>query len=319
MDTGSHLLFGATLAGLAMLDPVVAGQPQLAHAVLAGTLIGSHAPDFDTLTRLKGFTAYLKHHRGLSHALPALFVWPVLVSLPLAWIFGVQDGWLHLFAWTMAAVCFHVFLDAFNAYGVQCFRPITRKWVHLDILCLYEPFLFGLHAAGLAAWLVTDWPPGPLFAAVYASTFAYIALRALHHRHSLVTFRKRYGIYGSCHLIPTLNWFRWQYIVEQDGRFQVGLVCKGRMESQEILEQDDNPAIQATRGMDGVRAFLQFAQRIHVSCKENEDGYEVKWSDVRFSHRHKLSFGVDVKLDRNLRVISQRAGYRKKGYEPPYI
>jgi inner membrane protein len=51
MDTGSHLLFGATLAGLAFFDPVVSAHPEVAHAVLAATLLGSHAPDFDTLTR----------------------------------------------------------------------------------------------------------------------------------------------------------------------------------------------------------------------------------------------------------------------------
>lgn len=321
MDTGSHLLFGATLAGLAMLDPVVAGHPQLAHAVLAGTLIGSHAPDFDTLARLKGFSAYLRHHRGLSHSLPALFIWPACISLLLAWLFQLQAvPLLHVFVWTMAAVVLHVFLDAFNAYGVQCLRPLTRRWAHLDVLCLFEPFLFVLHAIGLAIWLWTDWEPGLVFAAIYTLTFVYIALRALHHQRTLAAFRKRYEIAGSCYLIPTLNWFRWQYIVEQADQFQVGLVYKGGIETQDILEREqDNPVIQATRGVDGVRAFLQFAQRVHVSCTESEGGYEVKWSDVRFSHRHKLSFGVDVKLDRDLRVISQRIGYRKKGYEPPYV
>ncbi|UJF35985.1 metal-dependent hydrolase [Paenibacillus hexagrammi] len=54
MDTGSHLLFGVTLAGLACLEPAIVHEPALAHAILAGTLIGSHAPDFDTVTRLKG-------------------------------------------------------------------------------------------------------------------------------------------------------------------------------------------------------------------------------------------------------------------------
>ncbi len=321
MDTGSHLLFGTTLAGLAMLDPVVAAQPQLAHAVLAGTLIGSHAPDFDTLTRFRGYSVYVKHHRGLSHSLPAMLIWPTLISLPFIGLVDLQGGWLHLFLWTMVAVCFHVFLDAFNAYGVQCFRPFTRKWVHLDVLCLYEPFLFVLHAGGLAAWLFTEWEPGMLFAEIYAVTFAYIALRTLQHQRTRSGFLKRYGMQGTCHLIPTLNWFRWQYIVEHAGTFHVGLLYKGCIETQHVFvrEQDNHPAIQATRGVDGVRAFLQFAQRIHVSCTENAEGYEVKWSDVRFSHKHKLSFGVDVRLDRNLQIVSQRMGYRKKGYEPPYL
>ncbi|MGO4276683.1 metal-dependent hydrolase, partial [Paenibacillus sp. TAF58] len=81
MDTGSHLMFGVTLAGLACLEPAVAQEPALAHAILAGTLIGSHAPDFDTLARLRGYANYVRVHRGITHSLPALFIWPVLLSL----------------------------------------------------------------------------------------------------------------------------------------------------------------------------------------------------------------------------------------------
>lgn len=61
MDTGSHLLFGLTLAGLAYLDPVVSQSPEVAQAVMAGTLIGSYAPDFDTLIRLNDSDGGKKH------------------------------------------------------------------------------------------------------------------------------------------------------------------------------------------------------------------------------------------------------------------
>ncbi|MFC4768272.1 metal-dependent hydrolase [Effusibacillus consociatus] len=47
MDTGSHLLLGVTLAGLAQIDPAVAQNPSLAHALMVSTVVGSHAPDFD--------------------------------------------------------------------------------------------------------------------------------------------------------------------------------------------------------------------------------------------------------------------------------
>ncbi len=65
-------------------------------------------------------------------------------------------------------------------------------------------------------------------------------------------------------------------------------------------------------GTDGVRAFLHFAQHIYVCWKEKNGGYEVQWRDMRFWHKRKLSFGVDVHLDRDMNVVSDRIGWTKK-------
>ena len=83
MDTGTHLVFGLGLAGLAMTDPVVASNPPLFGAVLAGTIIGSQAPDLDGLLRLKSNALYIRNHRGISHSLPAVLIWTVLITAPL--------------------------------------------------------------------------------------------------------------------------------------------------------------------------------------------------------------------------------------------
>ncbi|MCK9909406.1 metal-dependent hydrolase, partial [Microbacteriaceae bacterium K1510] len=116
MDTGSHLLFGVSLAGLAYMDPAVAGNSALAYAVAVGTIVGSNAPDFDLVVRLKGMASYLRHHRGITHSLPALPLWPALLALPLAFGFGVTEYLLHLYGWMLVAVLFHVLLDALNSY-----------------------------------------------------------------------------------------------------------------------------------------------------------------------------------------------------------
>ncbi|UUZ94614.1 metal-dependent hydrolase [Paenibacillus sp. P25] len=91
MDTGSHLLFGATLAGLSSLSPAVAHEPRLFHAVLTAALVGSHAPDLDAAARLKSYAAYIRIHRGWTHSLPALFIWPLVLAWPIAWTFGVPE------------------------------------------------------------------------------------------------------------------------------------------------------------------------------------------------------------------------------------
>ena len=51
MDTGTHVVMGVGLAGLATLDPVVANDPVLFGSVFVGTMLGSQAPDFDTILK----------------------------------------------------------------------------------------------------------------------------------------------------------------------------------------------------------------------------------------------------------------------------
>ncbi|WP_281887203.1 metal-dependent hydrolase [Paenibacillus sp. YYML68] len=320
MDTGSHLLFGATLAGLAMLHPEVAGSPALQHAMLTATMIGSHAPDFDTVARLRGYTAYIRTHRGLTHSLPALFIWPLLLALPIAYGFGVWEHVLLLYVWSFAAVFFHVFLDWFNAYGVQCFRPFSRKWQHLDVLTLFEPFLFVIHAAGLVWWIGSGSNPGLLFLGIYIVTFLYITVRTIHHGYVVRRVREHIGVDGICHVVPSLHWLRWQFVLESDSYFYTGVVRGKTIEVKDMYEkQESDVIIEATKAIDGVRAFLQFAQRIHVCALEKQDGYVVQWRDVRFWHNHQLPFGVDVKLDRDMQVISHSLGWKKKAWDPPYV
>lgn len=320
MDTASHLLFGVTLAGLAHLDPAVAQNPVLAQAVLAGTVIGSNAPDFDTVVRLRGYAAYIRHHRGVTHSLPALLLWPALIAVPLGWGFGAAEHWEVLYRWTLAAVVFHVFLDMFNTYGVQSLRPFTKQWVHLDVLAIFEPFLFLLHAAGLALWRGFSLDPAVVFSWVYGVTFAFITIRTYQHRQLVRKVQNVLGLGGICHVVPTFSWFHWLFVLETGDRFFAGKVVRGKVCLEDILSKGEkNSVIQATVGTDGVRAFLSFAQRVHVTCRELSDGYEVRWSEVRFWYDRKLPFGVDVKLDRNLNVVSQSLGWRKKAWDPPFV
>lgn len=39
MDTGTHVVMGIALGGIATLDPVVGSDPAMAHAVMIATLV----------------------------------------------------------------------------------------------------------------------------------------------------------------------------------------------------------------------------------------------------------------------------------------
>jgi inner membrane protein len=322
MDTGSHLLFGFTLAGLAHLDPAVSVNPELAHAILAGTLVGSHAPDFDTLTRVKGYNVYIRHHRGVTHSLPALLFWPALLSLIIGASFNLWPFIIHLFVWIMAAVIFHVFLDLCNAYGVQCLRPFSRKWQHLDILSLFDPFLFALHLTAAVLWIIGRISPASIFPLLYGITFIYILFRGLVHAAAAARVKRELGLSEICQLIPDMHWFKYQFVLETSEHFHTGKIHYGRVMVKDIypkMKESENPAIEATLKTDGVRAFLSFAQRVHVTCVEQQEGYVVQWRDVRFWYDHQLPFGVDVQLDHEMQVLNSHIGWNKKSWDPPYV
>ena len=80
MDTGTHIVMGIALGGLALADPVVASSTLTTTAVIAGTIIGSQAPDIDTVLKLRNNAVYIRHHRGITHSIPAVILWPILIS-----------------------------------------------------------------------------------------------------------------------------------------------------------------------------------------------------------------------------------------------
>jgi inner membrane protein len=319
MDTGSHLLFGFTLAGLSYLDPAVSGDPTLAQAVMVGTVVGSNAPDFDSVVRLKGYSAYIRHHRGITHSIPAWFVWPAVIGVPLAAGYQVWDHFWTLYGWIWLSIVFHVILDLFNTYGVQIARPFAKKWFHLDILAIFEPFLFTVHLGGLW-WWYEGADPRQVFGWVYAVTVGYIAVRSWHHRRVIDRVHRETGLAGVCHVLPTFHWFHWLFVVETEDGFYTGKVSGRSVKVEDFYPKaQEHTAIRASMKTDGVRAFLSFAQWVHVTCRELQDGYEVVWSDVRFWYDKKLPFGVNVRLDKHGNVMWQRLGWRKRLWDPPFV
>lgn len=331
MDTASHLLLGTSLAGAACMHPQVAEQPGLFSAILTATLIASHAPDFDAITRVRSYAAYLRHHRGITHAVPAWFVWPIVIGLPISWLFQVGDEWPLVLLYTWLAVMVHIGLDWLNAYGVQAGSPFSTRWLHADVLCLFDPFLFVVHLIGVISWLwLTLTDAAWLFIGGYAVTLLYIVWRWKVHQHLLHRLKEQFpdGIHHQ--LVPEVTWLSWQYVVEYEQHYETGWIRHSnplRLSSAVTFEKHsvynkmfiDDQVMEPALTTDGVRAFLGFAERVIVRTQRWSDGYKIIWNDVRFWHRGGLPFGVEVELDKQLRVVRTKVGWSKKGWEPPYV
>lgn len=312
MDTGTHLVIGLGLAGLAYIDPVVAADPTVATAVLIGTVAGSQAPDADTLLRLKNNAVYIKNHRGISHSLPALFLWTALISGALWLIF---DGlpMLHVAMWVFIAVAFHVFTDLFNTYGTQALRPFSERWVSWNIIHIFDPFIFLSHVLAIFLWAMKLAEPAVIFPLLYALIAVYYVWRSWqHHRLESNLYRQdpSYSPGDKYTLIPTVHLYQWHVVKRQnETTFSLGELRNGRIKWIDQVQCDSHPAVDASKTHPNIASFLYFTSFACADVKEHSWGYEVRWADVRYRHRKQYPFVAVLRMDKSFETLDSYVGW----------
>ncbi|QQE73803.1 metal-dependent hydrolase [Brevibacillus composti] len=318
MDTATHFAMGFGLAGLAHLDPVVASTPGLAEAVMVGTVIGSQAPDLDGFTRFRGSATYIRNHRGVSHSIPALAVWTAAIFAFVQAI-SPQVHWLHLLGWIFAAVCLHVFVDLFNAYGTKGFYPFRDTWISWNVIFIFDPFIFAAHLVGLMLWGAGA-DPGQVFMWVYLSLIPYYFWRWQAHKKTVETVRRSVSKDGTYTVVPTLSWNLWTFVVKTDQHWYVGEVHGGEVSILDVFSiKPENDLIAAAKADHKVQSFLSFTRYAHVEAKEQPFGYEVRWFDLRYRARfpgksHYMFVAV-VYLDKERNIRDSFVGWIHRGEE----
>ncbi|MBB6730711.1 metal-dependent hydrolase [Cohnella zeiphila] len=312
MDSGTHLVFGLGLGGLALTDPVISSHPYGPLAVLIGTVLGSQAPDADTVLRFKSNADYIKNHRGLSHSLPALAGWTALLTVILSLSFRTVP-WTHLMLWILLAVLVHVATDLFNSYGTQAFRPFTSKWIAWNIIHIFDPVIFLSHIAAILLWM-TGWAePRVIFPVLYSLLALYYGWRTLVHRRLAAKLpgtdpdRREGDRYT---LLPTLSLSRWNVVRQSsDCRYGIGEWDSGKLVWLETTKCDDDPAVDASKRTKEVQAFLNVTPFPCAQVKPKSWGYEVRWVDIRYRHRRQYPFVAVVMMDANLAPLQSYVGW----------
>ncbi|HEX7057439.1 MAG TPA: metal-dependent hydrolase [Bacilli bacterium] len=312
MDSGTHLVFGLGLAGLAHVDPVVSGDSLVAAAVLIGTVIGSQAPDFDTLFRLKGNAAYIKNHRGITHSLPFIALWTGMITCCLTLAFGNLPFW-HLLAWVFLAVALHVFTDLFNTYGTQALRPFSHKWISWNIIHIFDPFIFGAHVLAILLWSLKILAPSAIFSTLYSILAVYYIWRTVQHHQIAAKLPKLDPDYREGEqymLITTINLYAWNVLKKRaNGEFVIGEWRAGKLQWIDRLACARHPAVEASRKHPDIAAFLYFTSFACADVREHKWGYEVRWADVRYHHRKQYPFVGVLLLDYQLRPLDSYVGW----------
>ncbi|MDQ0215978.1 inner membrane protein [Oikeobacillus pervagus] len=310
MDTGTHLVMGFALGGLATLDPIVAENSSTAYAVLVATILGSQAPDVDTVLKLRNNAVYIRNHRGVTHSIPAVLLWPLLIFIVLTPFFPDANR-LHLWIWTQIAVFLHVFVDIFNAYGTQALRPFSSKWIALGMINTFDPFIFAIHVIGLIFWLLGA-DPGITFLIIYIILVGYYILRFLMQR--AIRSRVHHLIPDAEEIIiaPTMRTTQWRIAVKSKDYFYV---ARGFRRSVTVLDKfkripvPDSPLFNQAKTDKNLAAFLSFSPVYRWEMAEYNDCYEVKFIDLRYRNNGYYPFVAVVQLDFDYHIIGSYTGW----------
>ncbi|MFC6334780.1 metal-dependent hydrolase [Paenibacillus septentrionalis] len=312
MDSASHFVVGVGLAGLAQLDPVVHSNPALSTVVIIGTIIGSQAPDFDTITRLKNNETYIRQHRGISHSLPAIGMWTIILSTILYVFVAEPSHYMHLLGWIFLAVSLHVFMDLFNTYGTQALRPFSKKWISWNIIHIFDPFIFTTHVVAGLLWITGLVEPIVIFPTLYICLLIYYVIRIVYHRWIDRRISRQMSIpdEDTLTVMPTVRFSNWHLMLKRaDGSYELGSYNGGNVSWHETVSSDQHPLIETSRAHPSVAALLDLSRHTVVNVTEHYWGTEVRWFDVRYRYRKQYPFVAIVFYDHDHKPIASYVGW----------
>jgi inner membrane protein len=281
MDTGSHIVMGLGLGALAQIDPYVAEHSTLSQAILLGTVIGSNAPDFDFVYRMKGKGSYFRNHRAISHSFPALPLWSIAIS-GMIYLFFPETSFLHLFLWTFFAVILHVFFDLFNVHGTQILLPYSNHWIAFDSLPLVDPTILLAHFLGFG--LLIFYEPGIVFLIIYVFLFLYLSIRTISTILSKRTLHQFFLNSIRIKLIPRISLFKWDVIIETKEDYLFGVLSKNSLIIEHTFVKTNHypDLIKESKSHPFISDFLSCTQYAYPFVRKMKNGYLIYWRDLRF-------------------------------------
>ncbi|MBO2535458.1 metal-dependent hydrolase [Rummeliibacillus suwonensis] len=311
MDSGTHLVMGIALGGLAMVDPVVANHAPTTTAVIAGMIVGSQAPDIDTILKLRSNAVYIRHHRGITHSIPAVILWPILITGVLSIIFPGANL-LHLWLWTFFAVFLHVFVDIFNAYGTQALRPFSRQWIALGWINTFDPIIFALHIIALLFWAFGANPVPTMFT-LYGVIFIYYIIRYLLQKSVKQAVLNTIPDAERIILSPTSRFFQYRVAANSSLYHYVGRAY-GRsitIYDKFLIEPlPESPEIKAVMKDPNFKTFVSFSPLYRWEVSEIEDDLiEVRLIDLRYRSNNRYPFVAIAHLTQDYKIVKSFTGW----------
>ena len=276
MDSLTHIALGACMG------EAFAGKTVGKKAMLWGALAQS-LPDIDFVAGTWLHTSdELLAHRGFTHSFLFCFLAaPIMAFFAERWHRPHNISFRKWWLFFGAAIFIHVFIDAFNNYGVGWFEPFSHQRISFNSVYVADPFLSVWPAIALAALLVLKrtnqrrrfwWAFGLALPALYL-------LYSLNNKRIIDTELKNslqkqnisYTKYFSTPA-PLQNWL-WFVVAGTDSGYNVGY--------RSLYDKTENIHFTYFLRKDSLLTAVKNTQEVKQLVRFSQDFYTVeKWNDT---------------------------------------
>jgi inner membrane protein len=326
MDSITHIALGACM-GEAFLDRKLGKK-----AMLWGAMAQS-VPDIDFLASFwMNTSSNLLAHRGFTHSF--LFVAIVAVMCAL-----VAERWhrphnISFKRWLLffgGAIFMHVFIDAFNNYGVGWFEPFSHKRISFNAIYVADPFFSIWPGAAVLLLIISKhswrqrikwWRMGLVMSGVY---LLYCIFNKTMVNSDVKTILKKQNIqYSRYFTTPTVfqNWL-WYVVAGNDSGYHVGFrsVFDSKNEIDFTYFPRNDFFLDSVEDTEGLQKLKRFSQEFYTAEKWNDT---LVFNDLRFGQimgwqdpNGKFVFHYFLKDSADNNLVVQRgrlAGWNKDAF-----
>jgi inner membrane protein len=324
MDSITHIALGACMG------EAFAGRTLGKKAMLWGALAQS-IPDIDFVASFwMDTSSNLLAHRGFTHSfLFCLLITPILALLADRWHrpHNIRVGrWALFFG---AVIFIHIFLDAFNNYGVGWLEPFRHKRISFNAIYVADPFFSFWPGIALLALLYFNrytpsrkrwWQMGLGLSALYL-IYCLINKYTIDREVKQVLQKQQisYTRYFTTPA-PLQNWL-WYVVAGNDSGYHVGfrsLFDKEEKISFEYFPRNDFMLAPVSDHED-LQKLIRFSQQFYTVEKWNDT---LVFNDLRFGQiigwqnpKEKFVFHYYLQHPDDNKLVVQRGRFAKWDWE----
>jgi inner membrane protein len=274
-------------------------------ASLLVLLLSSVAPDFDYVTRFWGTDALLQYHRGITHGIIALAVFPLIMGF----IFRNKGGFFYYYFLSFLGYGTHLLLDLTNQYGTQILSPLDWNRYAFDLTFIIDPYISlglllavilgavnkrrSILIAALTILLITGYLGGRSYLQEQARNFLRTKMDA-----------NVYRVY------PLPNGFlRWWFVTRSGDEISTGTVdlfMRKVFPYEKYRMNGLDPAIIESKGSELIKTFLSFSRNPHAEVAREHGRTVVKWRELSYAFLPGERFTAEVVINDKGKIIKSK-------------
>ncbi|MCS7203753.1 MAG: metal-dependent hydrolase [Thermodesulfovibrio sp.] len=284
MDPLTHSLTGFTLSKLITKKKIL----------LFVLILSSLIPDIDVLLRIYNKELFLTYHRGVTHGVFALILFPLIPAT----LLYKKTGFLKTYFISFLGYLTHILLDLTNQYGTKILSPIDNTSYNLSLTFIVDPYILLplLFAVGVSIKLKKQakflYVIALVFIASYITTKAYLKVEAKEFLKQKIEAHQ-YRVYP----LPN-DFLRWWFVARFHEEYTTGFVdlFTKRVYIDEKYKIKNDEAILKSKESKAVRVFLSFAKHPVAVIKKEGDSVLVLWKELAYGFLPNDRFTVKVWL-----------------------